>query len=240
MKRDCLFYLLLGIVFTSFAQSPPSKQVILVVTDSWDSQTGHLFRFQRLSEASPWRQVGPSWPVVVGKSGLAWGNGLEDFRKLDGPKKEEGDGTSPAGCFSLGPAFGRSPSPEISFRYTPIDSTTQCIEDTGSAYYNRLVNEQTPYRDWNSTDLMLRTDSLYHWGIFVHHNPDQEAQAGSCIFFHGWRAASRPTAGCTALSLKNLEHLIRWLKPRAGPFLVQVPKSQLALFIEDYDLPQIP
>src|SRR3954471_22791991 len=104
------FALALGVAHQPVrAQSPGGKkapkiisvarQMVVVTTPHWDSTAGTLQRFERANTRSKWRAVGVAYPIVVGRTGLAWGVGLEG----DGPHKYEGDGRSPAGYFPVGP-----------------------------------------------------------------------------------------------------------------------------------------
>jgi len=92
-------------------ESPPlretlsqSSQMVVVTTKKWIATEGVLRRFER--KERDWQQVGPSVPVVVGRSGLGWGRGLTNFPPSAFPHKREGDGRSPAGIFRLTYAFG--------------------------------------------------------------------------------------------------------------------------------------
>src|SRR5262245_29584326 len=50
------------------------KQFVLSVAPGWDSTKGRLQCFER--RGSEWRAVSAAWPVLYGKSGLAWGRGI--------------------------------------------------------------------------------------------------------------------------------------------------------------------
>jgi D-alanyl-D-alanine dipeptidase len=210
---------------------PDTRQLLLVESPHWDSISGLLHRYERVG--SSWQKAGEAIPITVGKNGMAWGRGLEGFPSQDGKQKQEGDGRSPAGLFRLSTAFGyASPDtlPPLHFPYLQIDEQVQCIEDTSSRFYNRIVggNEET---DWVQTDYMLREDDLYRWGVFVNHNADPVLPGGgSCIFLHAWRGPGRPTAGCTAMPLQDIRQLVFWLKAEAKPLLLQLPASEYAGF----------
>src|SRR5919202_1625655 len=51
-----------------------SRQLIVVTTPDWNSVQGTLRRYERAGGG--WRQVGDSFAVVVGRSGLGWGEGV--------------------------------------------------------------------------------------------------------------------------------------------------------------------
>ena len=49
-----------------------SLQLVVVVTDSWDSVPGVMQRYQRDGVRSRWSAYGSEVPVVVGGAGLVW------------------------------------------------------------------------------------------------------------------------------------------------------------------------
>lgn len=86
-----------------------ARQLVVVTTPAWDSITGELRRYERTAPGAAWRAVGETVPIVVGRTGLAWGVGLDEvaaWASAGGGSKREGDGRSPAGFFPLRAAFG--------------------------------------------------------------------------------------------------------------------------------------
>jgi D-alanyl-D-alanine dipeptidase len=190
-----------------------------------------------------WQAVGEKLSINVGKNGLAWGKGLYTFEDKEALHKQEGDGRSPAGIFHLLTAFGYAHPDSLSglkFPYEHVDAFTQCIEDTASAFYNRIVDGQQTESDWNSTDFMLRKDDLYEWGVFVGHNAGGDTQAGdgSCIFMHAWRKAGSGTAGCTAMEKQHMKEIVFWLDQDKNPLLVQVPADAYPELRKQFKLPK--
>lgn len=189
---------------------PTHEQLIVVVSESWDCPTGTLYRMG----ADP-------IPVALGKKGLAWG--AEPF--AEGPLKREGDGKSPAGFFRLGPAFGKAASiPGCKLAYRQVSKQLFCVDDPLSADYNRLVYGKGSWKSAESMD-----HPLYTHGLVIQHNwCDPEPHKGSCIFMHLWEGDGRGTAGCTAMSKKNLLALLTWLDPAKNPLLVQLPRALIS------------
>lgn len=210
-----------------------SRQVVLVLTPGWDSPRGRLQRWERASLKGPWTRVGEDVPVVVGRNGLGWGRGLPDAPRGSGtgPRKREGDGRAPAGCFGIPEAFGFAPRSEASrfvrLPYRQLTPDTECIDDPLSRHYNRiLLTRPRQQRDWSSSEKM-REVSLYRWGAWVGHNDSPpRGGAGSCIFLHIWKDAETGTAGCTAMAEADMKALLGWLVPEAQPVLVQLPRQE--------------
>ena len=215
------------------------RQLLVVTTPAWDSVSGTLQRYERAGATAPWRRVGAAVPIVVGETGLAWGDDALGRRR--DPRKREGDGKSPAGRFPLGAAFGFAPAAEadwIRLQYVPLDAETECVDDASSAYYNRVVDRSDVRRvDWKSSEQMRSID-LYRLGVMVFYNAQPVRRGrGSCIFLHIWRAAGSPTSGCTAMPAADLETIVRWLDPRRAPQLVQLPRAEYTRLRRDWALP---
>lgn len=204
-----------------------SLQAVVVTTRGWDSVTGQAALFERKNEKSEWKQDGESFPIVVGRSGLAWAellNGDIDMAKI----KQEGDGNSPAGLFPLTSAFGVGSKPNaVELPYTRLDQYTECVDDSRSSFYNRIVNRmQVGNFDWKSSEKMLAVGEQYALGMFVAYNTfPVERGRGSCIFLHIWKDANSGTAGCTAMERRNLERIVAWASPAKNPYLVQMPRE---------------
>ncbi|RPJ83634.1 MAG: hypothetical protein EHM13_06960 [Acidobacteria bacterium] len=218
-----------------------ARQLLLVVTGNWNAVDGTLLRFDRPDASAAWQAVGPPIPVVVGRTGLAWGRGLHPSQD-GGPVKREGDGKAPAGIFRLGKAFGQvDEAPALwHMPYLFLAGDVECVDDVGSVHYNVLVTKQsvgTP--DWKSSEKMW-TEPLYKWGVVVEHNQQPvQASGGSCIFLHIWRGPGRGTAGCTAMEEPALTAAIAWLDPARTPLLVQRPREAYARLRSAWGLPGI-
>jgi L,D-peptidoglycan transpeptidase YkuD (ErfK/YbiS/YcfS/YnhG family) len=204
-----------------------SLQAVVVTTKDWDAVNGTAAIFARKDAKSDWKQDGESFPVVVGANGLAWGEMLSadiDMAKI----KHEGDGNAPAGMFPLTAAFGVGSKPNaVELPYTKLDQSTECVDDTKSSFYNRIVNRmQVGNFDWKSSEKMLAVGDQYALGLFVAYNSfPVEKGRGSCIFLHIWKDANAGTAGCTAMERRNLERIVAWAEPAKNPYLVQMPKE---------------
>lgn len=195
---------------------------------------GTLQRYERANPHKKWQPAGGPISVVVGKNGLGWGAGTiltesSAFRAASDPVKKEGDGKAPAGIFALGTVFGYAPQPLAGLKmpYLNLTPSIECVDDTSSKSYNRIVDRATVLPDWNSSEHMLRSDELYRWGIFVDHNANPaQPGGGSCIFLHIWRGPDKGTVGCTAMPQEQLESVLTWLDPARKPLLVQLPAAQ--------------
>ena len=224
-----------------------ATQLVVVTTAGWDSTTGEMRRFVRNDLHSTWQRVGTPVPIVVGRTGLAWGIGFDYLAISEtptaGPRKFEGDGRAPAGVFPLDTVFGFSAADSmqsVHLPYVQLASTTECVDDTASVHYNTVVDrDAVPKVDWSSSEHMRRV-AQYKLGIIVGYNAMPPVKSrGSCIFFHIWAGPRSTTVGCTALDEKELERLVAWLDPRARPVVVQVPAAVYPRVQKDWRLPSL-
>lgn len=228
----------------SFAQSSllsKSIQALVVTTKDWNAVRGSAQLFERPNKKSQWKPVGKSFPVVVGRNGLAWSDDARMKAETE-PHKVEGDGRAPAGIFDLTIAFGSSEKPAfVNLPYTRLEEWTECVDDVKSSHYNRIVDRMKVGNfDWNSSEKMLAVGEQYDLGVFVGHNsnPPQKGK-GSCIFLHIWKNDSTGTAGCTAMKRDNIETLLRHLSPAKNPVLIQLPKFRYEAYQKLWKLPKL-
>jgi D-alanyl-D-alanine dipeptidase len=234
--------------------------MIAVTTSDWNAVRGHLQRYERATTKEPWHAVGEPFSIVVGRSGLGWGIGVTpaDMANtlggsdaipdpISGPIKHEGDGRSPAGIFTLGTAFGDAaqPLPGSKLPYLELTPSIECVDDSGSKHYNRIVDRAAVSPDWKSSEHMREIGEDYRWGIVVNLNgtvPDGSAPkpgAGSCVFLHVWHSPSQGTAGCTAMPQADLESLLTWLDPARNPRLVQLPRQTYERLAGQWKMPKL-
>jgi len=219
-----------------------TEQLVLVTTADWDANQGSLQAFQMTD--GKWQAVAPAVPVAIGRAGSAWGAGLHDPQP--GPKKQEGDGRSPAGIFRVGEAFGYASSVESDLHYMALSEADYCIDVSGSPLYNRIVDARKvgasavagstePMR----RDIHAKGDQRYKVGFVIEHNSAGKPAAGSCIFAHLWKAPGETTSGCTAMDEPVMRRLLAWLEPARKPIFVLLPKKEYLRVKALWGLPEL-
>jgi len=220
------------------ADSLNTKQLLIVVTDDWNSVGGTLYCFEK--QNGKWVKQFSNL-VVVGSKGLGLGEGIIPFTSDGAPQKREGDKKSPAGIFKIGTAFGYADKYQAQWIKNPYIKATDtliCVDDIKSAYYNKLINNEPAKSDWNSFERMHI--KYYKWGLFVDHNSNNPVSGmGSCIFMHIWENKNEGTDGCTAMKEKNLLRVLHWIDAAKHPLLVQFPKKEYLKLVSQYSLPVI-
>ncbi len=219
-----------------------SQQLVVVITPSWTSTVGTMARFERATPASEWTRVESPIPLVVGRTGIAWGIGFDKVSAA-GPHKHEGDGKAPAGIFPLDTAFGFAPRDamrSVLLPYVQLLPTTDCVDDTASSHYNTVVDRASVSRvDWSSAEHM-RQVSQYEIGVIVGYNASPPMRGrGSCIFLHIWAGPDSHTAGCTAFDQAKLREVLLWLDPRKRPLLVQLTAPEYNRLGVSWRLPPV-
>ena len=126
--------------------------------------------------------------------------------------KREGDGATPLGRFFIRQVLyrpDRMPRPRTRFPIHAIRPNDGWCEDPADSNYNRLVGLSPR----SSADRLTRDDTLYDLVIVLGYNDCPRVRGrGSAIFLHLARTGYLPTAGCIALSRRDLLALLSELR----------------------------
>lgn len=138
------------------------------------------------------------WPCLMGRSG----------RKAI---KREGDGATPIGRWRLREVLYRADRglpPQTRLKCRAIRTSDGWCDAVLDRNYNRLV--QHPYPA--SAEQLWRDDHLYDVIVVLGYNDRPRTQGlGSAIFMHLAHPEKKPTAGCVALSRRDLRLVLRYL-----------------------------
>lgn len=138
-------------------------------------------------------------PCILGRSGARF-------------RKREGDGATPRGIWRLRRIFVREPARRYlgPLPRRPVTRNNGWCDDPSDRNYNREV--RLPYPASHET--LWRDDHLYDVFATLDHNErPRRRYGGSAVFLHLADPGGRPTAGCVALSRKDLLKLL----PLCGP-----------------------
>lgn len=219
---------------TTLPEAFQAQQLVVVTTEEWSATSGHLAAYEW--EADAWKPVIEDIPVIVGRNGMAWGEGLHQADLVTSPTKREGDGKSPAGIYYLESLYGYEPL-TTKMDYLQVDDTWFCVDDSASQHYNRIVTTREVQPDWNSAETMRMPSDVYKYGIVVGYNTRPAvAGKGSCIFMHLGEPGGT-TAGCTGMAEADILRVMGFLDKSKNPVIVQAPESEYRLLTRLYDLP---
>ena len=178
----------------------PCKQLVLVVAEG---TTCTLYTYEREEDGF--------WKKVLSVQGYVGKKGLTNDHK-------EGNGTTPAGFYKLGFAFGHDANPTGNYPYRQITEGSYWVDDPASQYYNQWVT-QDQEKDWNSAEDLWKIKTEYALAVLIEYNygANTVPGKGSAIFLH---VGSKPTAGCVAISKTNMKALLGWLEEDATPYIL--------------------
>lgn len=149
------------------------------------------------------KQTDNTWTREFEVPGIYGRNGGTDDKK-------EGDGKTPYGTYSFTMAFGMKENPGSILPYHQIGENDFWIDDSDSAYYNKLVNAAETPRDWNSGEHMSRQGISYNYGLALNYNEDCVRGKGSAIFLHCYTETNDSgSAGCIRVPEENMKQLIQ-------------------------------
>lgn len=236
------------------------KDILLVLSDHWNSSVGRLYHFKEETRVR-------TNSVVLGRCGMAWGKGLHgwaDFADRDStwggvsracrsqasktrtrfgfPISSEGVERSPAGVFLLGDIYGHRLQKVPGQEVHEIKRHTICV-DGPSQDYNQVVEDAQPRvsheKMWFLTRAARKKNPVYDLLFEVRHNSSPAKYPdGSCIFFHIWSGPQSSTAGCTAMEERNLQQLIQGMDFEKT-VLVQLPRAEYQRLKSCWGLPSI-
>ena len=216
------------------AQPPPEpvRQVVVVSAQRWGSQQATLRRFARVGSA--WQRVGPATHAWLGANGLARHR-----------VRQQNSGQTPAGVFTLPQAFGAGPGGAVQLPYLRITGRSYWPYDPRDARtYNVLQDRRIPGARWRDdgqwSERLASYGRQYRYAVVIGYNlpattyrdpvsgerrtrTPARTDKGGGIFLHVDRG--RPTAGCVAISLRQMRAVVRWLDPAANPRIVIGPQT---------------
>jgi L,D-peptidoglycan transpeptidase YkuD (ErfK/YbiS/YcfS/YnhG family) len=216
------------------------SQLIVARAPDWNSLRGQAQLFER-ANGGEWRPNGPAFPVLFGKNGLAWGNGLAG-QDESGLHKKERDGRAPAGIFRIGKIYTYDAQlpPGSDYPFHQVTKADAWVDDVTSADYNRFVTIDDPANppSWFDKQKMRHNDFAYRWLVEIRHNADPPVPGhGSAIFFHIRRGVNRPTAGCTTMAESDLVRVIKWLRTAGAPCFALLPSDVYEEKWQEWNLP---
>ncbi len=158
---------------------------------------------------------GEGWSMTSAVA-AANGNLGEDGIRSD---KLPGDKVTPAGYFSLGPAYGMASSAITSMEYHQLQSGDIWVTDPSSAFYNSLRNDHEPDADWKHGISMVTQDGTYKYAVLVQYNmPETDPARGVGVFLNMNSGSS--TDGSIGLMEVTMFTLLQWLSPDADPHIL--------------------
>lgn len=183
-----------------------SSQILLVVGNNSELFSAKIYPFEKRS--NQWDLMLKPIDASIGRNSFA----LPD-------KKREGDGRTPSGVYPLEYTFGYPREIHTKMNYFQTTENDVWVDDVDSVDYNQWVKRgQTKAASFED---MRRKDNMYKYGIVIGYNTNPIVRGlGSAIFFHVWRGKGEPTAGCVAMSEKDIITIFEWLDASRKPLVM--------------------
>ena len=128
--------------------------------------------------------------------------------------KFEGDKCTPKGTFSLGPVYYRSDrvaKPDTELKTIKINKRMGWCDDPNNTHYNKKIRLNKK----NKGEKFYRKDKIYDIVLVINYNTKKIIKKkGSAIFIHVTNNY-RPTKGCVALSLNDLQILLKIIEKKS-------------------------
>jgi L,D-peptidoglycan transpeptidase YkuD (ErfK/YbiS/YcfS/YnhG family) len=152
-------------------------------------------------------------------------NGVSD-------RHREGDGTTPAGAYRIGPVvYGTGPDPGVRYRYRRLVCGDWWDEDPASPTYNTFQHVAcgtAPTFGAGSEALWKATRTYAHFVVIDYNARPAVPGRGSAIFIHA--GVGPATTGCVRLPAPDLIRLLRWLRPGDAPLVVIGTRARIHRF----------
>jgi L,D-peptidoglycan transpeptidase YkuD (ErfK/YbiS/YcfS/YnhG family) len=175
-------------------------------TDTW----AQLQAFDRVGDR--WVPRFPPVDARIGRGGVS-------------ADRAEGDGTTPAGSFSLTEAFGNGPDPGSGLPYRAVHDQDYWVGDSTSPYYNTWQTGPPNGRFGYAEKLWTMPQSYRHVVVIDYNRSPVVPGKGSAIFLHVWN--ENATSGCVAIDVDRLVEIMRWLDPAKRPKIAIGTDEQL-------------
>ncbi len=142
--------------------------------------------FMAVNKDGFWEEVLSTNKAWVGKNGVT-------------NHKQEGDGCTPAGVYTLSTPFGVKDAPKGTLweDYIKLTEDEYWVDDGESKYYNTLVRKSEADETWKSAEHLVEEDVAYAYACNIDYNSQCIPGNGSAIFLHC--SSGRPTAGCVSV-----------------------------------------
>lgn len=188
------------------------RQLLVAFNEAPENPSIRLILLEKKSEG--WQIITDPIPGYIGRKGFA----LPE-------KKREGDGKSPAGLFRLGLLFTYNETVNTRMPYLQSTEEDKWIDDPKSKDYNRHVRGETDARSW---ERLLLQSNAYKYCMVIEYNTNPVIKGrGSAIFLHLHGSREGATAGCIAISEKDMVKILYRLDPDKKPAILMGNKHWL-------------
>ncbi|MDD4372216.1 MAG: L,D-transpeptidase family protein [Anaerostipes sp.] len=171
-------------LLTKYEKNPSINQMIFV--KYYKKSKGVLYLYEKTN--GKWKRT-LKCTAYVGKKGIG--------------KKKTGDMKTPVGVYNFTKAFGIKKNPGSKMKYTKLKNSHYWCADR--KYYNRFVNVK---KHKCNGEHLIKIKPQYNYCLSLNYNPKNKYGKGSAIFLHCTKKGRNYTAGCIAISEKNMKKVM--------------------------------
>ncbi len=206
------------------------RQLVTVTSPRWSDRAATLSAWRRTAHG--WRRVRGPMPARLGYGG--W---------VKAAKRVQSTGTTPAGRFRIPQAFGVRSDPGTTLRYRHVDANDYWpYEPRDPRTYNIYQPSKAPGTSWRAdySEHLAGYPVDYAYAAVIGFNLPQgvhwstkrrqwvadevaDTARGGGIFLHA--RDEKHTAGCVAVSRRQMRWLLRWLDPDRAPRIIMGPRK---------------
>ena len=181
-------------------------QVLVVFNETPEQNSAVLVAMEKRNKV--WRMISAPMPVGIGRKGFAAPHA-----------KREGDQQSPTGFFRLGQLFCYDKVVNTRMPFIQTTPEDKWIDDPNSPDYNLHIRGETTAKSYEN--LKIRSDE-YKYCMAIEYNMHPVVKGmGSAIFLHLSEGEKpNPSAGCVVITPKDMERLLKWMKPESKPSIL--------------------
>lgn len=175
------------------------NQLLVVFNDNPESDLATLVAMEK--KGKKWHVITTPMLAGIGRKGFAApGN------------KREGDNQSPTGLFRLGQLFCYEKIVDTRMPFIQTTPEDKWIDDPNSPEYNQYQRGTTSAKSYEK---LLLNGNDYHYCMAIEYNMHPVVKGmGSAIFLHLSEGKTiNSSSGCVVLVQKDMEQLLRWMKP---------------------------
>ncbi len=181
-------------------------QLLVVFNETPENNSATLLAMEK--KDNEWIAVSAPVVVGIGRKGFAAPN-----------MKREGDHKSPTGIFRLGLLFSYEKDVDTRMPFIQTTKEDKWIDDPNSSDYNQYIRGATKATSFEN--LKIGSDE-YKYCMVIEYNMHPVVKGmGSAIFLHlSMGNVPNPSSGCVVVTQKDMEWLLKWMKPELKPSII--------------------
>jgi L,D-peptidoglycan transpeptidase YkuD (ErfK/YbiS/YcfS/YnhG family) len=193
-----------------------ARQIIIVTADNWSTSTATLSLWTKRS--SGWTRD-TTMKARLGWSGFQWAS-----------QRRQGDGSTPAGTFTMTRSFGLKANPGTKMPYRQAGRGDYWAYDPRCPRSYNTWQKYSSNRCWRTSwaEKLTAYTGQYNHAVIINFNMPTATRTantklGGGIFLHIHGKGA--TAGCVSVSSTDMRRIMRWLDPAKKPRIAMGPRS---------------